>query len=218
MGKYQFKLRGSWYFNNYDKNKHPTQKEILDSLTIILTELIDSKMLIPKKLWWDGDELVYNTVDELIELLIQKEVFKENMYAEFDLNGDTVIYSDSGEEIYSDIVRLGSFRLHEHVFSIETFSDIWLPMFVNEEDDYEWNLERYRLNYYRIPKLLNRLNERLGWDPGLYIESDYYKGGTITVGCSMFISEGIILFEVEDQPNKDFDVEAYLSEIKKVSM
>jgi hypothetical protein len=48
-------------------------------------------------------------------------------------------------------------------------------MMDNETLDFTWNLERYQLNYPRIPALIKKLDEELGWKI-----KNYYSGMNIS--------------------------------------
>lgn len=209
------KTRGYWIFKNskgiYDYDNAP-YAEILDVLKIVLEELVKSQMLIPKEITGLEPNIEFKTVDELIDKIVKSNLL-ENTY-EFDIKGDTVIYTNSGEEIHSGIFDLDDFRTFQQCFFITTKSDIWLPMAFDEDSySYVWNLERYNLNYQRLPNVLNKINELLNWE-NFNTDIDYNERGSIQIGYDLFLSEEVITREYKDNPNPDFDLEDYLQKMK----
>lgn len=210
------KTRGYWIFDNskgiYDYENTP-YTEILEVLKIVLEELVTSKMLIPKKITGIEAELEYNTVDELIDQIIKSDLLENT--SEFDITGDTVIYTNTGEEIHSGIFDLDSFRTFQQCFFITTKSDIWLPMAFDEDSySYVWNLERYNLNYQRLPNVLNKINELLNWE-NLNTEIHYYERGSMQVKSDLFLSKEIITSEFNSNSNPNFNLINYISKLSK---
>lgn len=161
-------VRGSWYFesNKYgdkiDKDT-PPYPEILSDLKKVLSILIESKMLLPRFLQGKDGEMEYKNVEDLVTL-IEADNFLYKCFV-FGIKGDTIIYTEQGEEIHSNIFSLEGFRTFQQDFALSTKSDIWLPMAFDEDSDsFVWNLERYKLNYYRLPAVLKKINDILGWE------------------------------------------------------
>ncbi len=207
--------RGRWAFNNKKyksgayNNGYP---EIKDDLKGLLTNLISSKILIPTML--DRDfPLQYDSVDELVDLIEGSGRFKAAMF--FSLWGETVINTATGEEVYKDIVSIETYYSSKQSFAFCINNDVWLPMMMNKEDlSFSWNLERYGLNYHRIPALLKKLNDELGWsnEELLVVDSMYIA---LQAGYDFFMDEFSINWEYNLNPNQDFDLEAYLEAMKK---
>lgn len=210
------KTRGHWMFSSnkygYDYENSP-YAEILDVLKIILEELVKSKMLIPKKINGIESNLEYNTVDELIDQIVKSNLL-ENTF-EFDITGDTIIYTNTGEEIHSGIFELNSFRTFQECFFISTKSDVWLPMAFDEDRySFVWNIERYNLNYQRLPNVLNKILELLNWE-SFTAEVEYNELGTLQVKSDLFLSEEIITREFNSNPNTNFNFINYISKLSK---
>ncbi|WP_428223321.1 hypothetical protein [Flavobacterium sp.] len=210
------KIRGHRHFDNskgiYDYENAP-YTEILDVLKIILEELVKSKMLIPKRINGIESDLEYSTVDELVDKIFKSNLL-ENTF-EFDITGDTIIYTNTGEELHSGIFELNSFRTFQQCFSILTKSDIWLPMAFDEDSNaFVWNIERYNLNYQRLPNVLNKINELLHWEP-FPTKIVYNEMGALQVKSDIFLSEEIITREFNSNPNTNFNLINYISKLSK---
>lgn len=203
------KLRGSWHYSSnkygYDYDKLP-YKEIISDLKIILTTLIESKIFLPRLL--EDKVIEYENIEDLI-MLIKEDNYLSNCL-EFSFQGDTVIYTEQGEEIHSNIFTLDNFRTFQQSFTLSTKSDIWLPMSFNEETySYIWNLEKYNLNYYRIPSILKKIDESLDWENEDLLIKEIHERGSFQNGYDFFLSKEIIRREFNENPNPNFDLEEY---------
>lgn len=213
------KLRGNWVFDNnkygYDYCNAPYPEIIID-LKLLLTELIDSKLLIPNKIKGIEKELKYNTIDDIINIIIDSNLL-ENAY-EFNITGETIIYTNKGEEVYHGIISLNDFRTFQQNFVLATYSDVWLPM-AFDEDEYKfvWNIERFNLNYTRLVSLLNRLNHNLKWSNNSKEDIEYFERGVIQVGYELFLTKEVIAKEFELNPNNNFYLREYLLKISKLT-
>jgi hypothetical protein len=207
--------RGRWCFSS-ESSEHERNKgnypEIQQVLRTLLTNLISSRILIPKRLDYNIP-LKYEAMDELINL-IEESGRLENA-ADFDLWGDTVIYTPHGEEVHQNIVSIESFRPDEKYFCVCFMSDNWLPM-VKDKDDliFSWNLEQYNQNYHRIPAFLKKLNTDLEWDNSDLLKRDDFFV-TVQAGYDFFLKEDVISWEYKMKPNPEFDLNAYLAAMKK---
>lgn len=205
-------VRGSWYFESnkygydYDIAPYP---EILSDLKKVLTVLIESKMLLPRFLQGKDGELEYKNVEDLVTL-IEADNFLVKCFV-FGIEGDTVIYTEQGEEIYSDALSLNGFRTFQQYFSLSTKSDIWLPMAFDEDSDsFVWNLERYKLNYYRLPAVLKKINDILGWENESLMSREFNERGSLQIGYDLFLSPETITSEYNENPNPEFNLNEYL--------
>ncbi|SFD54470.1 hypothetical protein SAMN05518672_102370 [Chitinophaga sp. CF118] len=204
--------RGCWLFDGiYYGSYNESYPEIMKSLRILMENLISSKILLPKALY-GNISLQYDTVDELLDQ-IEASGYLENAF-EFAIWGDTIIYTPNGEEVHQDIIRIERFRTSGQDFGYVVRTDHWLPMMMDRETmDFTWNLEQYQLNYYRIPALLSKLNEELGWkNEELLFKEEWYL--TVQAGYDFYLEESVIIREYEANPNPAFDLEAYLAAIK----
>jgi hypothetical protein len=207
-----WKLRGSWYFDSnkykFDDNMEP-YPEIMSDLKKVLFILIESKMLLPGSL--EGKSV--GNIEELVTLIETGNYLRD--YSEFGIQGDTIIYTEKGEEIYSDIFCLEGFRTSAQTFTLQTRSDIWLPMAFDEDSyGWVWNLERYNLNYYRVPSVLKKINDILGWENDFLLERDHNERGSMQAGYDFFLSPEVITREYNRNPNPDFNLKEYLSKIE----
>jgi len=206
------KLRGSWHFDSnkydYDYDIAP-YSEIISDLKILLTILIESRLFIPKILEGRNEKLSYTTIEELIAL-IEKGNYLQNCF-EFSIGGDTIIYTEQGEEIHSDIFCLESFRTFQQSFVLATKSDIWLPMSFDEDNySYVWNLERYNLNYSRLPSVLKKINDNLKWENENLLVEKFNERGSLQIGYDIFLSKEILRREYNENPNFDFKIHEYI--------
>ncbi|SFD54444.1 hypothetical protein SAMN05518672_102369 [Chitinophaga sp. CF118] len=202
------KDRGSWMFDGVSFEKYPA---IRKSLKILMENLISSKILFPKALN-PNIPLKYDTIDELLDQIEATGYLGKA--AEIGFLGDTVIYTPNGEEVLKDIIRIEGFVTSEQNFLFIVQTDHWLPMMMdNDTYEFTWNLELYQLNYHRIPALLEKLHEELGWKDKelLFLDEDFI---TLEAGYDFFIKESIIIREYEEKPNPAFDLDAYLAAIK----
>lgn len=210
------KLRGSWHFdsNKYDYDYETSPyPEIRSDLKKVLTILIESKLLLPKSLEGTNGKLDYNTVDDLISL-IEKDNYLQTC-PEFDISGDTVIYTEKGEELHSNIFCLHSFRTFQQSFVLSTKSDIWLPMSFGEDSySYVWNLERYHLNNNRLESVLKKVDENLGWENENLLQKEFNERGSLQIGRNIFLSKEVISREYQENPNLDFNINEYLEKIE----
>ncbi|MCS3798888.1 hypothetical protein [Niastella sp. OAS944] len=205
-------IRGSWYFKSnkygydYDIAPYP---EILSDLKKVLSVLIESKMLLPRFLQGKDGELIYKNVEDLVTL-IEADNFLYKCFV-FGIKGDTTIYTEQGEEIHSEIFSLVGFRTFQQDFALSTKSDIWLPMAFDENSDsFVWNLERYKLNYYRLPAVLKKINDILGWENESLMSREFNERGSLQIGYDLFLSPETIISEYNENPNPDFNLNEYL--------
>lgn len=210
------KLRGSWHFDSnkydydYDISPYP---EIRSDLKILLTILIESKLFLPRTLQGKNDKLDYNNIENLITL-IEKDNYLQTCL-EFDIYGDTIIYTKKGEELHSDIFSLQSFRTFQQSFVLSTKSDIWMPMSFDEDSfSYVWNLERYNLNNNRLVSVLKKLNENLGWENESLLQKEFNERGSLQIGYNIFLSKEVLVKEYNENPNFDFNINEYLQKIE----
>ncbi|MFH6963627.1 hypothetical protein ACHRVK_14625 [Flavobacterium plurextorum] len=210
------KLRGSWHFDSnkydydYDISPYP---EIRSDLKIILTILIESQLLIPKLLDGKNQKLEYKNIDDLISL-IEKDNYLQTCF-EFDISGDTVIYTEKGEEIHSSIFCLQSFRTFQQSFVLSTKSDIWMPMSFDENShSYIWNLERYNLNNHRLSSVLEKINKSLGWENENLLQKEFNERGSLQIGYDIFLSQEVLIREYKENPNPDFNINEYLAKME----
>ncbi len=207
------KDRACWSFDGaYHGDYKASYPAIRKSLQILMENLISSKILIPKTMDLDIP-LKYDTVDELLDQ-IEGSGYLENG-SEFDIWGETVLYTPYGDEIYQDIISIGRFIPTSQSFAFVVRTDQWLPMVMDGETyNFTWNLEMYQLNYHRIPTLLKNLDEKLGWEnKDLLFKEEWYL--TIQAGYDFFLEESVIIREYESNPNPAFDLNAYLDAIKQ---
>lgn len=207
------KLRGSWHFDSnkydydYDIAPYP---EISSDLNTLLTILIESQLFIPRSLEGKNEILNYSNVEELIAL-IEKDNYLQDCF-EFGINGDTVIYTEQGEEIHSDIFCIESFRTFQQSFVLATKSDVWLPMSFNEENfSYVWNLERYNLNFSRLPAVLKKINENLKWENENLLVNEFNERGSLQKGYNIFLSKEILKSQYNENPNLEFNINEYIA-------
>ncbi|WP_264551423.1 hypothetical protein [Flavobacterium sp. N2038] len=210
------KLRGSWHFDSnkydydYDIAPYP---EIRSDLKTLLTILIESKLLIPKSLEGKNEKLDYNNIEDLISL-IEKDNYLQTCF-EFDINGDTVIYTEKGEETHSGIFCLQSFRTFQQSFVLSTKSDIWMPMSFDEDSySYVWNLERYNLNNQRLSSVLEKVNKSLDWENENLLQKEFNERGSLQIGYNIFLSKEVLIREYEENPNPDFNIKEYIEKME----
>ncbi|PWV48780.1 hypothetical protein [Chitinophaga sp. S165] len=202
---------GRWHFDGiYYENHNESYPAIRESMRILMENLISSKILIPKRLT-GGMSLEYDTVDELLD---QVEAFYLKDASEFDIEGDTIMYTPNGEQTSSNLVSIENFRISEQHFVFVVKTDYWLPMtMISEVFDFKWNLELYKLNYFRIPIFLKRLDKELGWEnEELLLEENWFV--STQAGYDFFLRESMITRAYEENPNPDFDLNAYVDAIK----
>lgn len=209
------KLRGSWQFDSnkygYDYEISPYPEILLD-LKVLLTILIEHKLLIPKSIEGYNGKLNYNTIDDLIEL-IQKDNFLQNCF-EFGISGDTIIFTEQGEETYSNIFCIESFRTFQQSFILSTKSDVWLPMSFDEDGySFVWNLERYNLNYNRLPFVLKKVADSTDWENDNLLRKELHERGSLQIGYNIFLSQEVLIREFSENPNYNFDVNEYIKKI-----
>ncbi len=204
--------RGHWSFDDdYTPDYTKSYPAIRKSLGIVLETLISTKILRPKRI--GSIPLVYTTVDELMEQIEATGYFEDA--SEFDINGDTVIHTSNGEEIFNNIISIDSFRTSEPYFVFVAGTDHWLPMMMDSKTlNFSWNVELYQLNYHRIPAVLKKLKEKLEWkNEDFFYQDDWFISSR--AGFDFFLREYIITREYNDNPNPAFDLEAYLAVIAK---
>jgi hypothetical protein len=198
---------GYWMFYG---ESYENALAVRKNLRILLENLISSKILLPKKIYRNVP-LVYNTIDELLDQIEATGYWGRPF--EFGISGDTVIYTSNGEEIHHGIIHISNFRTSTQSFMLYVDTDHWLPMRMDEDYEFTWNLEKYQLNYHRIPALLKKLDEELGWENEDLSSMDE-EFITLVAGYDFFIKESIIAREYDEKPNPDFDLDAYLAATK----
>ncbi len=207
------KRRAWWHFDSnkygydYDDNPYP---EILSDLKTILNICIESRLLLPK--WIDDTPLVYNDVDELIELI--KASGRINEAPEFDIKGDTIIYLEENEKVFSNILSIKCYRTFQQSFAVEILSDIFLPMVFDEQTyDFNWNLECYALNYYRVPQVLEKIARVLNWENESLLVKENNERASVQIGYNFFLNPETITQQFKGKPNANFNLNKYLEEM-----
>lgn len=79
-----------------------------------------------------------------------------------------------------------------------------------DEDSYSWVWNLYNLNYYRVPSVLKKLNDILGWENEGLLEMGFNERGSMQVGCDFFLNQEVITREYNENPNPDFNLKEYL--------
>ncbi len=205
--------RGSWLFSNQKYDYDFPYIGIELTLKVLLTELMESKILIPRMLE-DGKKLNYSNVDELVDIIL--EYIFSSKVSEIDIYGDTIIYTSKGYFSHPDIFSIQGFRTTMKNFSLDIYSDVFLPMILNYEDfSYSWNLECYNLNYHRLPSLLKKISEILPWKNKSLLDDDQ-TNWAYQSGLDLFICKDVILQEYEKNPNPNFDIEGYIKKQTKM--
>lgn len=211
---------GTWHFYNneilvpytsplFASSYYPGYYEDLFTL---LTILFDHKMLIPKFIGRGMEEpiaIVSTNVADIVE-----EIKQYGFLGGLSLYGDTIIFTNEGEKVYHRIFVLDEMRSHQKNIMLSTKSDIWLPIALDFDDYwYHWNLEHYKLNHHRLECVLNDIRTALNWeeDSSTYIDQER---ACLQLGYKIFVVESLIKREYEEQPNSDFDLEAYLAEMQ----
>lgn len=210
------KTRGFWLFENtnvsYDYSMIPDNR-IMEVLKVLLTELISSKLLLPKEISGVQFNFKNKTIDEIIDIINESNLLNDAF--EFSIYGDTVIYTNVGEEVHSGIFSVESFRTFQQSFVLETKSDVWLPMAFDENKfEFVWNLERYKLNNNRLTSILQKINDSLKWNEPSDLR-EHNEIGALQIGFNLFLNKEVIIQEYNTNPNKDFNLSLYLSQLSK---
>lgn len=203
---------GRWpFYGKYAADYTKVYPTVKGALRLLLENLISSRILLPTSLN-QNTPLHYKDLDELM-YQIEATGYLDAV-TEFDIFGDTVMYTSTGEDVCQDITRIVGFRTSSPYFTFVIRKGDWLPMTINPDtEEFSWNLERYQLNYHRIPTLLKKLDVNLGWEnEALTIADDYFA--TTKAGYDFFIEKTVIAWEYNQHPNPDFNLDAYLSAIK----
>jgi hypothetical protein len=203
----------TWHFSHGDQlvpyASDRCYSDFYEDLFKILTILEKHKMLIPKFI---GRELMepLTIISTDISGIIE-EIKQYGNGAYFPLFGDTIIFTESGEEIHHSIFTL-SIECYRKYIMLSTKSDVWLPMSVDFDTYwFHWNLERYNLNYHRLEAVLNEIRITFNWEEDSHMEIDVNRA--LKLGYKIFMEENHIKQNYKDDPNPDFNLGAYLAEI-----
>lgn len=210
--------KGSWLFSRKRNPEYSTEDgkfaypEYFDILDTVMDILFKYKLLIPTKI--NSTIIQANVISEFSNQA--KQIIGEKFGA--NIRGNTIIYTDQGEEIHSNILHLDfpAYENLDYVF-IALYSYIFLPLIFNKEDyDFEWNLECYYLNHHRIKNALQEIDLVLKWKNTTKYDCDNYEMGVMQIGFKTFMYEQVIKDKYEEEPpDEPFDLEAYLQEIKE---
>jgi hypothetical protein len=208
---------GSWLFADDEilipHTSNLYYSDFYDDLFLLLTILEKHQLLIPKFIGMEQEnpiEIVASNAKDIVE-----EIKQYGNIGELNLYGDTIIFTECGTKKYHRIFTLDSMRFHDKNFTLNTKSDIWLPMaFDIDSYTYFWNLEHYRLNHYRLEAVLSEISETFKWKDDSHKERDHNRG-CIQLGYKIFLSDTVMKCCFEDNPNGEFNLEEYLSEIVK---
>jgi hypothetical protein len=201
------KIKGSWSFdlNDNKENSILLLKEILSILfkdEILMPEFIINEKSPDTKLRSNNFEDIFE------ELTTASDYISERIY------GRTIIYNNQKRIEYNKIIEI-EYRLSDGLhFNISTYSDIWLPMvFDTENHSFNWNLENYNCNYFRLNAILQKIDSIANWSYTAKFEKNDHPYGALQSGYHLFLSEEVIINEFHENPNPDFDLTKYLEEI-----
>ncbi|MFD1605914.1 hypothetical protein ACFSJW_04860 [Flavobacterium artemisiae] len=201
------KIKGSWCFdlNDNRENNILLLKEILSILfedEILIPEFIVNEKSADIKLRSNNFEGIFE------ELIAASDYISERIY------GRTIIYNNLNKMEYNRIIEI-EYRLYDGLlFSMSTYSDIWLPMVSDTESHtFNWNLENYNCNYFRLNAILQKIDRIVNWSYTTKFEKDNMPYGLLQAGYHLFLSPEVITREFHKNPNPDFDLTKYLEEI-----
>lgn len=203
----RMQIRGFWIFDIDKVEDYNIYKNVVRKT---LEVLIKNEMFFPK-LCYSSLEDIYVpdnlNVNELLDFVVKTGGV---------VAGNTMIYEKDGKVEYQDLIRFEPvFRNPGIDITIYTVSDIWLPM-TYDFDNYSfvWNLERYHLNKDRLAQSLYEIRNLFDWDGDTYNEVDNKDLCVYQYNYDLFLSEGAIRSQYEDEPNPDFEIEAYIKKLR----
>ncbi|MFB6454160.1 hypothetical protein ACE38W_02730 [Chitinophaga sp. Hz27] len=206
-------VTGIWGFSGVmnDENTDKPYQEVRRDLRILLSNLISTGILIPRKI--NNEVLVYETLDQLLEIIANSGRLDKS--SRFNITGDTVIFTSAGSDIHHGIVTIEDFRTYEQFFMLKLNTDIWMPLVYDKEEcEFSWNLDLYNRNYERIPTLLKQLDLELNWSSKSFLNPDGWLT-TEQVGYDFFLMKDVVEREYRDNPNPNFNPVAYLEKARK---
>jgi len=192
-----------------------TNQNVYNDLLEILKILKDEKLFFPTKIFLDNGVLEFNTecLDEVISK-IKKLVEAKKIIAEISrIQGKSIVYNNGKEEIIDNLLTIDSIRFFERQFSISTSKSIWIPISIDVEHSYEWQIKLYKSNAPRLERALKKLYSSLDLkvDPS---PSELNKECPIwQLGFKLYPDIEILKDEYNSKkPNDHFSIEEYIKE------
>ena len=131
------------------------------------------------------------------------------------IEGKSIMYNDGKEEIVNDLLTIDSFRFFERKFSICTSKSVWIPISIDIEYSYQWQIKLYESNAHRLVNVLKKIYHSLDLkvDPSpeeLNKESPIWQ-----LGFRLYPNLEILKDELRRRkPDNSFFIDNYIKEFQ----
>lgn len=211
----------SWHFydkkyKNWETLSNPLleQKVLLDIKTI-LTICIKYELLFPTYILIESEKVFFKSLDldSVVEEIIDKFNKKVVKIEILKIGGYGYVYLPNGEKgIQEDLIEFADIRFFDRSMSIVTSKSLWVPISIDTDYTFSWQIEIAELNSVRLEKCLEEIQDSLKVDvePSKgEVNQDY---PIWRKGFKMFVSSSLLMREYRDSPpaNNVFDIKKHL--------
>lgn len=203
-------------YKNYQNNRRVDDQVFMD---IIDVPNITSKhnLLQPTYLYNKGEKVTFKS-DNIKEIVTEIEYMISNGRLSFEIErigGTGVIYTSPSTFVNrEDILLLESFRFFERQICLSTSKSLWVPINLDINYKFEWQIEIAALNAPRLEVCLNEIFEKLkiNVEPTPHELRKEYP--IWQKGFKLFINPEIVKREYQEKPHPNFLLAKYLKEIE----
>ncbi|NSL88752.1 hypothetical protein [Chitinophaga solisilvae] len=208
-----------WLFKDEDNDIYSdyntigvAHERIYEDLHIILTQFMESRLLLPVQLTQTGNfgcaGLQTDQIVEEIRQLVRSRIITQQL----DIYGYGYVKMPGGEEIMQpDLIQLTDFRFTERSFKITTFKNVWTPVATHDEDNFSWQIDLAELNAPRLEHCLSAIYHKIKLPVTPGPEEEIRSHPIWQKGFKLFPSREIIESAYnEDPPPPNFDIAKYL--------
>jgi hypothetical protein len=122
-----------------------------------------------------------------------------------------VYHPEGGHTLVRDLVSIYTIILSAREFSFSTECHVWVPLSVDQTNEYSWQIDEAELNASRLEMALAEFRDAFGLD-GSPKDSDEDRDEPIWIkGLKLYVSPGLLLRELKrNPPSQNLDLKRHL--------
>jgi hypothetical protein len=213
------KLFALWNFESRQYTLNTADDFYREIIIPCLRILYDSKLFIPRSfiVSYTPSREVINLKSDSFEVFEQQfeQIRQETNYKVFDLFGDIEIFTTAGSYLEPEALFLQlEFRPDYPMFSVSLYSNAFLPLRLDEDYQYNWNIDVYKCNKNRLFNALEKINSLNCWDKDVSLMPVESENGMYSSGLHIFNLRKTLEDEYALNPPKEvFDIADYFREM-----